>query len=386
MVLPGAMPIGGVFSQPAASIEPTGSWSIMSTPTPGGPDGTTDLYGVSCTSADFCVAVGCFYTIGVGSCPPPAAEQVNTLAEEWNGSNWSTMTTANPSNPDSNNVLYAVSCISPDFCIAVGTMTTESDGSQLRGQALTEEWDGSTWSTMTTPNPGSTNWLSAVSCVSPTFCVAVGPDATDDESLAELWNGSNWSAMSTTDPSDNGDSLAAVSCTSSSFCLAVGSDDDANSGPTIGETGQTLGEEWNGVSWSTMNTANLGAGSGLWAVSCPSTGFCVAAGENGSPAPNDLFTEQWSGGGWSMMTMPNSSMIGGGTDGLIGMSCSSPSFCLTVVPGMAMQWDGSSWSTTSTPNGDGYLYGASCPSANFCIAVGFNGWSQPDAASYQGDD
>ena len=51
---------------------------------------------------------------------------------------------------------------------------------------------------------------------------------------------------------------------------------------TTGQTGDqaTLAEAWNGHSWSIVPTPNPGPSFGtvLSAVSCPSAGFCVAAG------------------------------------------------------------------------------------------------------------
>src|SRR5438128_757589 len=64
----------------------------------------------------------------------------------------------------------AVSCVSASYCIAVG--------SRFRGlvdHTLAERWDGATWSVLPTKTRGDRrSGLTGVSCVSETFCVAVG--------------------------------------------------------------------------------------------------------------------------------------------------------------------------------------------------------------------
>ena len=68
--------------------------------------------------------------------------------------------------------------------------------------------------------PGSADTvLSGVSCVTTSFCVAVG-QATGPKPVIEQWNGSAWTVASTS----LGESLGmdGVSCTSLNFCEAVG--------------------------------------------------------------------------------------------------------------------------------------------------------------------
>jgi hypothetical protein len=88
-------------------------------------------------------------------------------AEEWNGSSWSTMTTADIGGDENFN---RVSCPSPSFCVAVGNTA----GTSPQQQTLAEAWNGSTWSTTTTTNLGNNDALDGVSCLSSAFCMAVG--------------------------------------------------------------------------------------------------------------------------------------------------------------------------------------------------------------------
>src|SRR5256885_15905974 len=77
------------------------------------------------------------------------------------------------------------------------------------------------WTVQPTANKasGSGGHLNDVSCVSATFCVAVGtmsyfglPGPTD-QSLVEMWNGSAWRASPAPVVGGGGDVLNAVSCT-----------------------------------------------------------------------------------------------------------------------------------------------------------------------------
>ena len=86
-----------------------------------------------------------------------------------------------------------------------------------------------TWSTSASTDPGGAandNSLGGVSCTNRNFCVAVGAyfNGTAGQTLAEIWNGSTWSTSTTTDPGGaaNDNELGGVSCTNRNFCVAVG--------------------------------------------------------------------------------------------------------------------------------------------------------------------
>src|SRR6202035_3973752 len=97
------------------------AWAIQSTPSPLATL-SSDLDGVSCTSASACAAVG--NTTG------------GTLAERWNGSRWAIQATPNPSGAKSS-FLNGVSCTSPSACIGVGESLSFSD----IATALAERWN-----------------------------------------------------------------------------------------------------------------------------------------------------------------------------------------------------------------------------------------------------
>ena len=122
-----------------------------------------DVYGVSCTSAKSCVAVGSITRSGFYN--------QTGFAELWNGKSWSVISVKGPKNP----LLTGVSCATAKSCMAVGN--TSTDGSEETAHALAISYDGH-WTTGNVPPlaNGGTSAFSSVSCVSATDCVAVGEE------------------------------------------------------------------------------------------------------------------------------------------------------------------------------------------------------------------
>lgn len=195
------------------------SWSSVTVPDPG----NAQLAAVTCISNVFCIAVGGFGSAGA-------------LAERWNGVSWTRVPAASPGTDA--NFLFGVSCGNARFCMAVGFKNYG-----LNDHVLTEGWNGSRFKGVAAPTPRTQSLLAGVSCTSGKFCAAVGTyDTTANigQSLTEEWNGSRWIRLSSPDTGsteDNG--LSSVRCTSSTFCMADGS----HSGP-VGGIFQNLTENW----------------------------------------------------------------------------------------------------------------------------------------------
>ncbi len=168
-----------------------------------------------------------------------------------------------------------------------------------------------------------------------------------------------------------------MSCTSASACTAVGYANGAG-------VSTTLGERWNGTSWSIQSTPNpTGATySFLSGVSCPSATDCTAVGFYvNSTGTQETLAERWNGTTWSIQTTPNPS--GALSSGLNGVSCASSATCTAVGTffenvGMgrtlAERWNGQSWAVQNTKDPtsaqQSFLNGVSCTSASVCTAVG----------------
>ena len=310
---------------------------------------------VSCASTTFCVASGVANSVLVGGGGHTVSD--NGAAYVYNGSTWSSPVAVDPSGGGAGSVSCptttfcaevapgmdasalvngswvfssyvdnfnvsltpAVSCVSPTYCVAVNNA----------GDALT--WNGTTWSAPTSVDGGG--GLAAVSCVSTTFCVAV---SSSGDYVA--FNGSGWSLPQTIDPSGNG--LVAVSCAATTFCQA------------LDYSGRSL--TYNGSGWSSPTPASAGGYGGL---SCPTTTFCVAV------ASGSVST--YSSGTWSAV-----SNIAGPVYTMSAVSCASTTFCASVDSGgFARYFTGGSWSAGVQIGPAGAIGSISCPAPTFCVAI-----------------
>jgi hypothetical protein len=191
------------------------SWAIQPI---SGPSGTThsQLSGVSCSGPNACTAVGSY---------KPFPSESETLAERWNGTAWAIQSTPNPTSGTQPS-LSAVSCGALTACTAVGD---DYDGSETGNTVpLALAWNGSAWSLESTPEPsGSANdQLLGVSCAAASACTSVGgyDDITNrGVTLAEAWSGTSWTVQPTPNAAGaQGNLLSAVSCTSPTSCMAAG--------------------------------------------------------------------------------------------------------------------------------------------------------------------
>jgi len=242
-------------------------WSHQVTPSPAEED--SELLGVSCASAEACTAVG-----------RSLKSTYSPLAESWNGKEWTIQATPIPAGSKSTQ-LFAVSCTSAEACTAVGRHAPSSGGVAT----LAERWNGKEWTIQATPNPVGSKGseLLGVSCSSGEACTAVGSYINASGvvvTLAERWNGKEWTIQATPNPAEAKHSeLVGVSCPTAEACTAVGSYVNA-SGVT-----KTVAERWSGKEWLIQTTPNaLGAESSwLRGVSCGAVESCIAIGRTETP-------------------------------------------------------------------------------------------------------
>jgi hypothetical protein len=260
------------------------------------------LRGVTCLTDNECWAVGNHFN--------PRVRPSMTLAEHYDGTTWTVVTTPSPSAVS--NVLYSVSCPAPLDCWAVG-VNYISDTSTVVTTVLLEHYDGSSWSVTTTPNATSDteNWLQGVTCSAPNDCWAVGHYATHlvinsnvvVQTLIEHYNGLTWSIV----PSANTDSihsnlLESVSCTLI-FCLADGYTLESFS-PSSCCSYHPLAEVDPGSGWVLSQTDDPASSSGnnaFYGVSCGISDHCWAVGCSGTQP----FIDQYNGSSWTLDASPN---------------------------------------------------------------------------------
>lgn len=348
-------------------------------------DGQSSFTAVSCLSSDGCVAVGSEGGNGCGFC---------ALAEQWNGSAWTFESTLDPyiQGDLPNDGFNGVSCLNLDACVAVGRTYGILGGGYSTYLPLVEQWNGSAWTIVPSPSPDGAvaSILNAVSCTASDSCVAVGEwTAVQDykggpfddwQPLTEQWDGTSWAVISSPNPTGSTDTdLNGVSCSSSTECVAVG-DWDAPDTQSILEP--TLVEQWNGSVWTIQPSPNASGAydNMLQAVSCTAGTACMAVGQSYSvPASGggiDVSTlaEWWNGSAWTLQSTPTPTSAAT----LVGVSCASTSVCIAIgrQTGATLeeQWNGSVWSTQSTANiSSYYLLGVSCRAVNACTAVGIDG-------------
>jgi hypothetical protein len=279
------------------------AWSIVASPNR---RAVSNLAGVSCLSATDCTAVG-------ASLPNKDSKQYRTLIETWNGTAWSLAPSPNPSRGKGYDVLEGVSCASASFCAAVGF-----HGKSPTTKALIETWNGSAWSVAPTPEQGSKSSLSGVSCLSASSCTAVGGYSSPglaSGTLVESWNGSTWSVVPSPNAGTAGNNaFSGVSCLSASFCMAVGRYVATN-------TFQTLAEMWNGSAWSVVTTPSNPTEQSLQGVSCTSASACISVGS--------YEIQAWNGSSWSLVTAPQLHGAPG-VGQLNGVSCASATMCMNA--------------------------------------------------------
>lgn len=152
------------------------------------------------------------------------------------------------------NVLQGVAVVSANDIWAVGDHATNSSGNYLL--TLTEHWNGTKWSIVTSPSPGNgQNILQGVAVVSANDVWAVGYYYNLQHyelTLVEHWNGTSWNVVASPNLGTSNNSLQAVAVVSATDIWAVGS--YFKPGPTY----QTLTEHWNGTKWSIVPSPNFG--------------------------------------------------------------------------------------------------------------------------------
>jgi type IV secretory pathway TrbD component len=151
-----------------------------------------------------------------------------TLTASWNGTGWTAAAGPNVLNGGMRvpNILTGVSCAGSFACQAVGTYSVAGVV-----QSLTASWNGTGWTAAAGPtvqNVGMSQWLQGVSCVS-LSCQAVGWYDNGRGSIGSITASSSatWSAAA--GPNLLGvlgrmlhNFLTGVSCISPTSCVAVG--------------------------------------------------------------------------------------------------------------------------------------------------------------------
>ncbi len=340
-------------------------------------EATGSLAGVSCTSTEACTAAGhLLNSAGVDA----------TLAERWNGKEWSLQETPNPTGTKGS-VLSGVSCATAEACSAVGHYTNSS-GVEV---TLAEVWNSKKWSIQESPNPtgAKSAALSGVSCTAAEACTAVGYYVTSggvEETLAEVYTSTSkkWAIQESPNPTGaKSAALSGVSCTAAEACTAVGYY------VTSGGVEETLAEVYTSTSkkWAIQESPNpAGAkASSLAGVSCTAAEACTAVGYYvTSGGVEETLAEVYTSTSkkWAIQESPNPA--GAKASSLAGVSCTAAEACTAVghyvtsggveeTLAEVFTSTAKKWAIQETPNAEeekNSLAGVSCKTATTCIAAG----------------
>jgi hypothetical protein len=290
-----------------------------------------------------------------------------TLIEHWNGTSWSVVTSSNPGSMY--DILNGVTAVSATNVWAVGYYVNTTGVTQT----LIEHWNGTSWSVVTSPSPApSNNELFSIAAVSAKDIWTVGFTSTNtaDHTLIEHWNGTSWSVVTSPNPGSSSDHLAGVAAVSSKDVWAVG---DSNT------FGKTLVEHWNGVSWSVVTSPNPGSGGVFTSVAAVSASNVWAAGYHTSTSGTILtLVEHWNGTSWQVVKSPNFgkhpsfwaiTAVSATDVWAVGSYGTSTEFDVTLTE----QWNGTQWSIVTSPSPGTFstqLVGVAAVSATNVWAVG----------------
>jgi hypothetical protein len=206
------------------------------------------------------------------------------LVAQWNGSTWSRVTVPLPSGAGPTSTLNAISASGPDDVWILGTY--ELSSTDLRSETYSLYWNGSTWSVVPMPLNPSSNieayyQLNAIQVNSPTDVWAVGSSdvtnsttgVTTGSELIEHWNGTAWSIVPSPSPGSGSGLYGVTTSNAANDVWAVGAYTPAGTTET-----QTLTLNWNGTEWTQvaspdngnpnvlLSTSTIPGASIVWAV------------------------------------------------------------------------------------------------------------------------
>lgn len=271
------------------------SWTRVPTPNPPGAV-VSEFSGISAKSAKNIWAVGYDYS---------ANGPYLTLIEHWNGYSWRMVPSPSPGTAAA---LSAVAVSSGATAWAVGSYS----GTSNSGLTLILHWDGSAWTQVPSPSPGlpaganpADSSLSGVAVVSPTSAWAVGGYTKPHSYLYRVrtlilhWNGRKWKQV----PSPNGPVSGFIGNYLSGISARAGNA-WAVGGYGNGMGPRTLTLHWDGREWTRVpspDPAAAGSPEGLLAVTVTSISGAWAVGYTGG----HTLLLHWNGQRWRWLASPD---------------------------------------------------------------------------------
>jgi hypothetical protein len=268
-----------------------------------------------------------------------------TLIEHWDGSAWTVVPSPDPGS-DGWNVLNSVQAASPTDIWAVGSYENSLQGYST----LIMHWDGTRWAQVPSPSLNFFSQLYGVRVVSGKDAWAVGQTGYSSSVAGHADQRTppfqtlilHWNGTSwrvVASPGVNDDSLRAVSALSSRDAWAVGS----------------LIAHWNGTRWAQVASSNLGV-TYLTGVGAASAASAWAVGYTSNGTAQQTLIEHWNGHRWTRVTSPDP---GGRThdNTLAAVTVTARSAWAvgsyatgTVSRTLVLRWNGSAWKQVTSPS------------------------------------
>jgi hypothetical protein len=358
-----AIALLAALAVPAGSAA-TSNWTLRQLPPESGGEWGPPLSGVSCPTESLCVAVGGLDTLAFSQAPTGGAAKWHVVRPPYPVGPGKTCVEGEPHCPEPGGRLQAVSCASQNLCVAVSYEGFVYVSTNPTG-------DAGAWSpTVINDGDGATH-LTAVSCPSPAFCVAVSGGSNNSNGGRVLTStnptSGQWQASQLSGSLD----LRGISCGTPSLCVAV-----AREGRIFVSTNPTGGVS----AWKEVGTP--GGPGDLEGVACVSTLFCAAGNMTGNVLTSTA--PAGGGGGWGEANA-------GGSVQITGISCPTASSCVAVDN------NGDVLTSTDPTGGSGSwhfenlvpfrptenekelepprnaLFSASCASTSLCALIGIDG-------------
>jgi hypothetical protein len=352
-----------------------GTWVPRKAPLPSKGVRNSVLFTVACPTTSTCNAVGAYDTKHRGQAG---------LIESFSSGKWHAISAPVPSNvyrPENAGRLRDVDCPTTSSCIAIGTYDATSLDDD---QGLIDAWmGGQQWTATEAPLPADADSTPSVdgrsvACGGPGSCVALfayGITSTSGGAAIDSLSNGTWTSTEAPLPSDANTvadpHLNAVTCSSPSTCIAVGGYTNSDGRDT------GLIETLSDGTWAPIETPETG---GYADVSCPTSTSCiaVAASQAGS------LVEMLANGTWNPVAapLPNDASAQGGI--LESIACQSVTVCVASGNysdqagdelGLIETLSSGTWSSTAAPlppNADthSFMNGTACPASGSCLAVG----------------
>jgi hypothetical protein len=217
---------------------------------------------MSCASAGDCVAVG------------------EAAAQRLSGTVWADMSPV-ASAPDPSVLLQAVSCASPDLCLALG----QDIGSAGLTPAF-RVFDGTSWTVPAGTSPGG----GVVDCVPDTACIVASALG-----AVQRWDGTSFSPLDPIPvPTGSFARVLDLDCPGAAWCIAIAGTGEVGDAPIAVTWTPSTG--WSPLALPPLAGLVLEEG----AVACDAPESCVAATRTSA----GLVFQRLSGGAWSSLPTP----------------------------------------------------------------------------------